>query len=135
MTNNNNALFIKLGALAVALVVLWRVSKPFREGLETAKQSLDSASKFAGETLSDVAALLNGHEPAQLTTARFFLFDKYINIDQTINRTWRKDMIKAHDGIEALFKEILDPKARLKPKYQYLINGEVSVQTVFGDTP
>jgi len=130
---NNNALLIKLGVLTVALVVLWRVSKPFRDGLETAKQSLDNASKATGEVLSDVTAALNGHEPAQLTTARFFLFDKYVNTDQSINRTWRKDMIKTHDGIEALFKEILDPKARLKPKYQYLINGEVSAKTVFGE--
>jgi hypothetical protein len=130
---NNNALLIKLGVLTVALVVLWRVSKPFRDGLETAKQSLDNVSKATGEVLSDVTASLNGHEPAQLTTARFFLFDKYVNTDQSINRDWRKTMIKSHNGIEALFKEILDPKARLKPKYQYLINGEVSAKTVFGE--
>lgn len=136
MIASDKALLIKLGALSLAAIVLWRVSKPFRDGLTSAKETLDSASKLAGETLSDVAATINGHVPVQLSAAAFYLNEKYIASDYTVNRSWKNTMIGTHIDIKPLFNEILDPKGRLKTKYQYLISGEVSQQTIYGsNTP
>ena len=130
MATNNNALIIKTAALGVALFVLWRLAKPLRDALGTIDKSLDSASESIGETLSDASAYLNGHEPVQLSTARFYLDEKYIGADFEINREWKNIMINSHVDIEALFDEITDVKGRLQLKYQHLINGEVSAATV-----
>lgn len=132
ITNSDKHLLIKLGVVGLVGVVLWRVSKPVRDTLSAAKAGLDSVSAVAGETLSDITARANGWTGVKLATARFYLDEKYVASDGTINRPWKNAMMKAHSDIEALFDEILDPKGRLKIRYQYLVNNEVSSKTIYG---
>lgn len=134
MATSNTFDWVKLGALTLATVVIWHSSKPFRDGLKGAKQSLDAVSGAAGEVAADISAYINGHEPPKFTEAIFFLDEKYVGKDLTVNRQWKAIMKQAHPDIDVLFDEILDVKGRLKQKYQHLINGEVSQHTVFKQT-
>lgn len=132
---NNNASLIKLGAFGLAIFVLWRVSKPFRDGLDAAKQSLDSASQSAGEALSDIDDYLTGRGSAQLTSAYFFLFEKYVDSDFFVNKSWRKSMSDAHPDNAVLFRKILTLKGQIKPEYRHLIEKMVTLQTINEATP
>ena len=132
MTAHKNTLYIQVAATAIAAFVLYRIAQSIASGLSVITDPVDAFAKTTGSALSDISSAVNGYVPVGFSAASFYLDEKYIDADYTINRDWKAIMENTHDDIASLFNEITDNKGRLKLQYQHLINGEVSLTTIKG---
>ncbi|MFB2670637.1 hypothetical protein ACE02U_17835 [Shewanella xiamenensis] len=114
------------GLIAVAAIYgLYVFSKMYSAGDRLAAQITEPI----GQAWSDIAAWTNGYQPVEFSNAAFYLNSKYVAANGFIDPTWRLIMERSNSGIAALFDKIA-PQGVLLPKYNYLINGEVSAKTI-----
>lgn len=127
VTTSDKIELLKLTGIAIAALVAWKYVRTWSTPVG---EWIDTGSSAAGVALSDITAALNGNHRIEFTEARFFLDERYIEKDYTVNRKWKQIIIKSNAGIEPLFKKILDVKGRVLEQYRHLINGEVSAETI-----
>ncbi|QYK03123.1 hypothetical protein [Shewanella psychrotolerans] len=127
ITTSEKIELLKITGIGIAVIIAWKYIRTWSTPIG---QWIDSGSAAAGVALSDITAALNGNHRVEFSEARFFLDERYIENDLTVNRTWIQTLIKSNAEIEPLFNELLDVKGRLKLKYEHLINGEVSAETL-----
>jgi len=127
VTTSEKIELLKLTGIAIAALIAFKYIRTWSTPIG---EWIDTGSAAAGVALSDVTAALNGNHRIEFTEARFFLDERYIEKDGTVNRKWKQTIIKSNAEVEPLFKAILDVKGRLLPEYRHLINGEVSADTI-----
>lgn len=130
MTTSDKHLLIKLGATAIAVYVLWRLSKPVRDTLTSVQNGLESTGEFIGEQIADVTQAINGSGDVTLSNAGFVLDERYVASDGKIDEWWRKTMSDAHPDNATLFRQITDRNGHLLPKYHHLIEKLVDENTI-----
>lgn len=126
---------IETGAVVagVALVVGAGMYYQFKK-LGTAISGAHTAGRETIKPVTDavwnVYSFLKG-EPVypETSTSAFFLNEKYVKADGTIDASWRRSIELMNQGNAALFNLITDSKGRLKAEYRHLVGGEVSTKT------
>ena len=121
MTTSDKHLLVKLGATAIAVYVLWRLSKPVRDTLTSVQNGLESTGEFIGEQLHEASQFIHGRGDVEFTQAGFVLDERYVASNGKIDEWWRKTMSDAHPDNAVLFRTITDRNGHLLPKYHHLI--------------
>ena len=130
MTTSDKHLLIKLGATAIAVYVLWRLSKPVRDTLTSVQNGLESTGEFIGKQLHDASQFIHGRGDVEFTQAGFVLDERYVASNGNIDEWWRKTMSDAHPDNAVLFRTITDRNGHLLPKYHHLIEKLVDATTI-----
>lgn len=124
-----NTLLVVGGLLLVAGVAYqaMRVKKAIGEAHASGREAL----KPVTDAVWNMYSIIKGKPVSvESTFAGFVLNGKYVAPDGTIQDNWRQNITLMHPGNAELFSLITNERGQLLQKYQYLIGGEVSADTV-----
>lgn len=127
LTVSDSIELIKISGIAIAGLLLFKYG---RDWLNPIGDSIEKASAAAGVALSDITAELNGNHRVEFAEAHFFLDEKYVSSDFTIDKSWKRIIIDSNPKTGLLFKALLDTKGRVRERYRHLVNGEVSAEII-----
>lgn len=113
----------------IAITVIYFIVRTFAaKAVETLDNAAKDATKPAGDLLSDITAVINGHKPVELTP--LVIQEHHLNWDYTLTQEAERVFWKIGEYQPLLYKLFGTKGRAMKVQYRHLVGRPITEETI-----